>query len=86
MKRILVCVLLLAFARGHVSATDAPGQDAWKKAMAALAHAPDHLQRTFNTRRAASTHERTNPPPMIKKVNFCNAPAMTTPTAAPAQP
>ncbi len=68
------------------AATDAPGQDAWKKAMTALAHAADHLQRTFNTRRAASTHERANPPPMIKKVNFCNAPAMTTPTAAPAQP
>jgi hypothetical protein len=67
------------------TATDAAAQDAWKKAVAALAHAGDHLQRTFNSRRAASTHERANPPPMIKKVNFCNAAAVAA-TQAPAQP
>lgn len=57
------------------AATDAAGQDAWKKTIGSLAHAGEHLQRMFNARRGASAHERANPPPMIKKVNFCNATA-----------
>ncbi|HVZ88560.1 MAG TPA: hypothetical protein VHG72_16430 [Polyangia bacterium] len=54
--------------------TDAAATDAWKKLMTAVEHAPDRLQRTYNTRRAASLRERANPPPMIGKVNFCGLP------------
>ena len=57
------------------AATDAAGLEAWKKTVGGLAHAGEHLQRTYNARRGASAHERANPPPMIKKVNFCNATA-----------
>jgi hypothetical protein len=64
-------------------ATDTAATAAWKKALALLPHAGEHLQRAFATRRAASAHERTNPPPMIKKVNFCSAPAETTPGTKP---
>ena len=31
---------------------------------------------------AASARERTNPPPMVKKVNFCNAAAAAFPSSA----
>ena len=34
-----------------------------------------------DARRAASARERANPPPMIKKVNFCNAAAAAFPTS-----
>ena len=62
-------------------ATDAKAQDAWKKMMAALPHADEHAQKTLATRKAASARERANPPPMIKKVNFCNAAAAAFPTS-----
>jgi ribonuclease D len=64
------------------SATDAKAQDAWKKMMAALPRAGEKAQRTLATRRAASARERANPPPMIKKVNFCNAAAAAFPNSA----
>jgi hypothetical protein len=67
------------------AAGDVAGQDAWKRAIAAQGRPGEHLPRLFNTRRAASIRERANPPPMIKKVNFCNAAAMTT-TPVAAQP
>jgi hypothetical protein len=54
--------------------------DAWKKVLAALAKAGEKPMRAFNTRRAAAARERTNPPPMVKKVNFCNAAAATYPS------
>ena len=54
---------------------DAKDQAGWKAMMAALAKGPDKYQRTFNVRRASAARERVNPPPMIKKVNFCNAAA-----------
>jgi hypothetical protein len=57
-------------------ATDAAATAAWKKLIADLEHGAEHLGRTYNARRAASAHERANPPPMIKKVNFCGAPAL----------
>jgi hypothetical protein len=53
--------------------TDAAATATWKKLIADLEHSADHLGRTYNARRAASAHERANPPPMIKKVNFCGA-------------
>jgi hypothetical protein len=65
------------------AATDASASAAWKKMQGDLAKAPEHLQRMYNTRRAASVRERQNPPPVIRKVNFCNAPNVTT-TGQPA--
>jgi len=58
--------------------TDANAAAAWKKMQGDLAKAPEHLQRMYNTRRAASGRERQNPPPIIRRVNFCNAPNVTT--------
>jgi hypothetical protein len=57
--------------------TDATATAAWKKMQGDLAKAPEHLQRMYNTRRAASVRERQNPPAVIRKVNFCNAPNVT---------
>ncbi|HTB58042.1 MAG TPA: hypothetical protein VLC06_09225, partial [Polyangia bacterium] len=57
-------------------ATDAVATATWKKLVADLEHGADHLGRTYNARRAASAHERANPPPMIRKVNFCGAAAL----------
>jgi hypothetical protein len=54
--------------------------DAWKKVLAALAKAGDKPLRAFNSRRAAAARERANPPPMVRKVNFCNAAAAAYPT------
>ena len=57
-------------------ATDAAATAAWKKLVADLEHGAEHLGRTYNARRAASARERANPPPMIRKVNFCGAAAL----------
>jgi hypothetical protein len=57
--------------------TDPQGQGAWKAMMAALSKANDKVQRAYNARRSSAQRERTNPPPMIKKVNFCNAASPT---------
>jgi hypothetical protein len=56
---------------------DAKDQTAWKAMLAALSRAPEKVQRTFSVRRASAARERVNPPPMIKKVNFCNAASAT---------
>jgi hypothetical protein len=66
--------------------TDANATTAWKKMQASLAKAPEHLQRMYNTRRAASTRERQNPPAIIRRVNFCNAPGVTSTTGGPPTP
>ena len=58
-------------------AADAAAQPVWKAMLAALGHASEKVQRAFSTRRAAAAHERATPPPMIKKVNFCNAASAT---------
>ena len=57
--------------------TDTVATAAWKKAEGEVSKAPDHLQRTYNVRRAAALRERQNPPAVIRKVNFCNAPTVT---------
>jgi hypothetical protein len=54
-------------------------QDAWKRMMDALNKAGDRVQRVFASRRAASARERANPPPMVRKVNFCYAAATAFP-------
>jgi hypothetical protein len=56
------------------AATDTKDQASWNALVGTLNNkGNDRYQKTFNTRRASATRERTNPPPMIKKVNFCNA-------------
>jgi hypothetical protein len=64
-------------------ASDAEATTAWKKLSDQLEHSKEHLSRTYNTRRAASARERSNPPPAMKKVSFCG-PDGTPPLAADA--
>jgi hypothetical protein len=45
----------------------------WKALMTALDKRNDRFRRAFNARRSTATRERLNPPPMIRKVNFCTA-------------
>jgi hypothetical protein len=73
---------LIALVPEPAATADPKAQDGWKKMMAALPlHGGDRAQRALTTRRAASARERANPPPMIKKVNFCNAAAAAFPTS-----
>lgn len=58
-------------------AADAAAQPVWKAMLAALGHANEKVQRAYSSRRATAARERANPPPMIKKVNFCNAASAT---------
>src|SRR6185369_6789343 len=59
--------------------TEPKAQAAWSALMQKIA-AADRYQRAFAARRASAKRERTNPPPMIKKVSFCNVGgASTTP-------
>ena len=46
---------------------------AWKTLTAAIDKTGDRTTRSFSARRAAVKRERTNPPPMIKRVSFCGA-------------
>jgi hypothetical protein len=71
---------LIALVPEPAVTADPKAQDAWKKVQAALQKAGERAQKTLATRRAASARERANPPPMIKKVNFCNAAAAAFPT------
>jgi hypothetical protein len=54
---------------------DAKDGAGWKAMLAALAKGNEKAQRTFALRRTSAARERATPPPMIKKVNFCNAQA-----------
>jgi len=51
----------------------ASGAVAWKQMVAALEKRGDRFQKAFVNRLARARRERANPPPMIKKQNFCNA-------------
>ena len=77
---------LIALVPDPAANADPKAQDAWKKVFAALPKAGDRAQKALATRRAASARERANPPPMIKKVNFCNAAAAAYPTTGIEQP
>jgi hypothetical protein len=46
---------------------------AWRSLLTAIDKSDDKLSRVFSTRRATAKRERLNPPPMIKKVDFCSA-------------
>ena len=72
---------LIALVPEPAATADAKAQDAWKKLVAALPKAGDRAQKVLATRKAASARERANPPPMIRKVNFCNAAAAAFPSA-----
>jgi hypothetical protein len=72
---------LIALVPEPAATADPKTQEAWKKMQAAVQKAGDRVQKVLATRRAASARERANPPPMIKKVNFCNAAAAAFPTA-----
>ncbi|MGO9291142.1 MAG: hypothetical protein ACLQIJ_20605 [Polyangia bacterium] len=52
------------------SASDAV---AWKQMVAALEKRGERVHKAFVNRLARARRERANPPPMIKKQNFCNA-------------
>jgi hypothetical protein len=45
----------------------------WKQMVAALEKRGDRFQKAFANRLARARRERANPPPMIKKQDFCNA-------------
>jgi hypothetical protein len=71
---------LIALVPDPAATADPKAQDAWKKVFAALPKAGERAQKVLATRRAVSARERANPPPMIRKVNFCNAAAAAFPT------
>jgi hypothetical protein len=52
---------------------DAKALAAWKATVASLGKRGERFLRAFNLRRSSAARERVNPPPMVKKVNFCNA-------------
>jgi hypothetical protein len=51
--------------------TTGPPLAAWTAMQAALQKAGDHFEHAFAKRRLTVKHERSNPPPMVKKSNFC---------------
>ena len=57
-------------AEDSTSASDAA---AWKQMLAALEKRGERVHKAFTNRLARARHERANPPPMIKKQNFCTA-------------
>jgi hypothetical protein len=58
-------------------AADAKDLVTWKAMLATLGHAPEKVRHAYESRRASAQRERSSPPPMIKKVNFCNAASPT---------
>lgn len=61
-------------------ATDQKATDAWKALQNTLDKPGARFGRIFRERKATAARERTNPPPAMRKVSFCNAPEPTTPT------
>jgi hypothetical protein len=49
---------------------------AWKQMVAGLEKRGERFQKAFASRMARARRERANPPPMIKKQNFCTAESM----------
>jgi hypothetical protein len=72
---------LMALVPEPAAATEAAALDAWKKAVAALPRAGDRAQRALANQRAGAVRERANPPPMVRKMNFCNAAEAAFPAA-----
>jgi len=59
---------------------DAEATAAWQKMTVAIAKAGAELAKEFQDRRAFAATQRKTPPPKLKKLNFCVAPA-TAPSA-----
>jgi len=55
------------------AADDAQATAAWQAMTAVIAKGGDKVARTFADRRATAAHQRLNPPPALKKANFCAA-------------
>jgi hypothetical protein len=55
-----------------IATTPAPAPAAPKSGAGQTQREADKYQRAFAARRASAARERANPPPMIKKVSFCN--------------
>jgi hypothetical protein len=68
---LLSLVLLL----DEPHADDAEATAAWQKMTAAIAKAGAELAKEFQDRRAFAATQRKTPPPKLKKLNFCVAPA-----------
>ena len=66
-------VNLVAMVPDPAADADPKNQAAWKTLLASISKANERVQRSFNNRRNTARRERANPPPMIKKVNFCGA-------------
>jgi len=54
--------------------------NAWQKMLAAVQKSGEHLDHLLAKRRAAVKRERSDPPPMVRKTNFCGAAEASTPT------
>jgi len=54
-------------------ATAAKDASAWKQMQSALAKRGERFHKAFADRQARARRERANPPPMVKKQNFCTA-------------
>jgi hypothetical protein len=48
-----------------------PSLGRWANMDKALSNAPDRLARVFRNRRASALRDRADPPPMIRRFNFC---------------
>ncbi|MEO8549606.1 MAG: hypothetical protein ABI678_06520 [Kofleriaceae bacterium] len=68
---LLSLVLLL----DEPAAEDAAAAAAWQKMSAAIQKAGAEIAQEFEDRRAFAATQRRNPPPKLKKLNFCAAPA-----------
>jgi hypothetical protein len=55
---------------------------AWKQMRAALEKRGERFGKAFSNRLARAHRERTNPPPMLKKQNFCTAESVDTATGS----
>ena len=72
---------LVAMVPEPAAGSDPKDLAAWKALQASIGKGNERVQRSYANRRATAKRERANPPPMIKKVDFCGA--AETPFAAP---
>jgi len=56
------------------AADDAPATAAWQAMTAVITKGGDKVARGFGDRRATAKNQRLNPPPALKKANFCALP------------
>ncbi len=61
--------------------TEKDATTAWKGVISLLEKPGSRYGRIFRDRKATSQHERTSPPPAMKKLSFCGVPETPAPTA-----